>query len=176
MSFDFEKKLSDDARRANIDYVSYIVGSDKNALNEIINLIYTAKHPINQRAAGVLETVSRIHPELIEATMNKFIDTFQDFGIAGIRRNLMKMFTRFNYNDSQKARLINIGFSCLTEKKESIAVKAYAMEVLFNISQSIPEIKQELILIIEDGMYWETAAWKARGRKMLGKLLKQTKG
>ena len=46
------------------------------------------------------------------------------------------------------------------------------MTVLYNLSVNIPEIKNELKLLIEDLLPYGTAGIKSRGRKILAKLEK----
>ena len=172
----FYKQLKADPSRANIDFVTYIIGNDKNAFTEVFELVYTAPHPINQRAAGVIETSSRKYPELLSPILDYMIETFNDFEIDGVRRNFMKMFIRTKFNDDQSAKIISICFNCMADSKESIAVRVYSMNTIYNISNSIPEIKNELILTIENGMHLGNPAWIARGRNLLKKLYKEVDG
>ncbi len=173
--FDFEEQLKFDPSRANIDFVSSIAGDNKNAFDTIFNLIYTSRHPINQRAAGVLETVSENHPDLILPYLDRMIKTFADFRVDGVKRNFAKIFTRTNFNDNQKGHIINLCFDMLQNRKESIAVRAYCMTVLSNISNTIPEIRNELAIIIESEMQFGSGAWKARGRLILKKIYSHKK-
>ena len=66
--------------------------------------------------------------------------------------------------------LMNYCFNYLLANNESVAVKVYSMEVLYNISNKIPEIKGELISVIEEQIKKGTPAIKSIGRKQLKKL------
>ena len=57
----------------------------------------------------------------------------------------------------------------LQNRKESIAVRVFCMSALANISDTVPEIKHELAIIIESEMQFGSGAWKSRGRHILKK-------
>ena len=129
---------------------------------------------VNQRAAGVVETVVRDHPYLIGPYLEKMVSTCRDFKEDGVKRNFLKIFIDIDFNDDLLGRVMNLCFDFINDKKnESIAVRVYSMQILYNISQKIPEIKQELILIIENEMLIGSAAWRARGSQLLRKLYKE---
>ncbi len=169
-SFDFIGQLKTDPSRANIDYISFIAGNDKSVFSKLFDLIYTAPHPVNQRAAGVIETISREYPELIEPFVDRMIDSFNSFDVDGVKRNFVKIFTRTSFSQDQTGRIVNLCFEKLQDKKESIAVRVLSMQVLYNVSQSVPEIKKELALIIESEMGIGRSAWIARGTHLLKKI------
>lgn len=171
--FDFKAQLQSDASRANIDYVSYIIGNDQNAFNLAFEIIFTAPHPINQRAAGVIETVTRSSPAFIIPHVDRMINSFTEFKVDGVKRNFMKIFTRTDFNEEQMGLLTDICFDCIMNNKESIAVRVFAMETLYNISNTYPDIKKELILVIEEVMQLGIPAFIARGRGILKKLFKE---
>ena len=58
-------------------------------------------------------------------------------------------------------------FDYLLSLDEEIAVKAFSLTVLNNLSILYPEIKQELKTIIEDRWEFETAAFHSRAKKIL---------
>ena len=53
-----------------------------------------------------------------------------------------------------------------------VAIKAFSLTTLFNLSKFYPEVENELKLIIENNWDNETAAFKSRGKKILQLLQK----
>jgi hypothetical protein len=49
-------------------------------------------------------------------------------------------------------------------------VKVFGMTVLANLCEKLPELKNELRIIIEDQMPYGSAGFKSRGSKILKKL------
>ena len=62
--------------------------------------------------------------------------------------------------------MIEVGFDWLIGNQK-VAVKVYAMEMLFLLGKNIDWVRQELQLIIELNITKESAAYKARGKKIL---------
>ena len=63
-----------------------------------------------------------------------------------------------------------MAFELLISRKEPVAVKVFAMTVLYNLSQEIPEIKSELKIVLEDQLPYGSAGFKNRGAKIISKL------
>jgi len=64
----------------------------------------------------------------------------------------------------------NICFGFIVDVKEEIAVKAFSLTILENLSKQYPEIKHELKVIIEERWDYETAAFHSRAKKILKNL------
>ena len=62
---------------------------------------------------------------------------------------------------------MNTCFEYIHSPDEAVAVKAFALTVLENLSKQYPEIKSELKTIIEDRWDYESAAFKSRAKKIL---------
>jgi hypothetical protein len=71
--------------------------------------------------------------------------------------------------------LVDFCLDKLSSDKEPPAVRVHAMQILYNISEKVPELKPELIAVIEHEMtYHSTAGILSRGSKLVKKLQKQT--
>jgi hypothetical protein len=58
-------------------------------------------------------------------------------------------------------------FDYIIDPKEKVAVKAFSLSILDDLSKQYPEIRQELKTIIEDRWDSETAACRSRAKKIL---------
>jgi hypothetical protein len=65
------------------------------------------------------------------------------------------------------ADVMNACFGFIEKPSTPVAIKAFSLTTLGNLSKYYPEIKQELKLIIEDRIDTETAAFKSRAKKIL---------
>jgi hypothetical protein len=63
----------------------------------------------------------------------------------------------------------------LNDPAEAIALKIYAMTILYKISNAYPAIKPELISSIENEIPKNSAAVISRGKRILKKLYKEVK-
>ncbi|HKH61767.1 MAG TPA: hypothetical protein VKA49_13090, partial [Flavitalea sp.] len=67
-------------------------------------------------------------------------------------------------------RIMTICFEFVSDINTPIAVKAFSLTVLDNLSKDYPEIAAELKLIIEERWEHETAAFQSRAKKILRKM------
>jgi hypothetical protein len=68
--------------------------------------------------------------------------------------------------------VMNICFEYIASPDESVAVKAFSLTILQNLSKQYPEIKNELKLVIEERWDHETAAFRSRAKKILKEIEK----
>ena len=65
---------------------------------------------------------------------------------------------------------MNSCFAFIESNTTPVAIKAFSLTILFNLSKVYPEIKNEVKLIIEERCNFETAAFITRGKMILKKL------
>jgi hypothetical protein len=91
----------------------------------------------------------------------------------GVIRNFLKIFAEvaIKLSNKNKSILLNLCFDYLS-KSYSVAVKVYSMEILFRLSDEIPEIKRELFNLIDEQLPESSPGFRSRGEKILRKLMK----
>jgi hypothetical protein len=143
---------------------------------ELIKLAFADNYPLSLRAANTIEKIDSQEPDLIQPYYKKIIHDLPSFKVDGVRRCLLKIFTRHtNLNDEMLlCTLLNNCFAFMASPEEPIAVKAYSLDILYQISKKIPELKNELIFAILDQLDKNSSAFKNFGNKILKKLYKET--
>jgi len=76
-------------------------------------------------------------------------------------------------DDEKLGLLTKICIDSVESKVQRIAIKVYAIEILYRISELVPEIKQEIFFLIEKYMQDAAMAYISRGKKIINKLKKQ---
>jgi hypothetical protein len=61
---------------------------------------------------------------------------------------------------------MQICFSYVESPTEAVAIKAFSLTVLHNLSKQYPQILPEIKLLIEAQLPYQTAAFKSRARKL----------
>ena len=85
-------------------------------------------------------------------------------------RNSIRVLEAIDIPEKFHGDVMNVCFQFIETPATPIAIKAFSLTTLFNLSKTYPEIKLELKLIIEERRDTETAAFKSRGRKIWSKL------
>ena len=103
--------------------------------------------------------------------MERMVQRLTEPGVpVAVKRNVVRILQNAEIHEDLHGAVMNTCFELLADPKEAIAVRCFSMTVLDNLSKSYPEIRQELIAIIEDQLEHEpTAGFRARAKKILRK-------
>ncbi len=170
---DFKEALSHDSRRAMIETIADAIGENKTYFSEVLEIAYTAKDMSSSRAARVIDMCTERNLELGNHFANNIALKLMSLKDSRTKRSLCRIMTRhLPNNEDVLGHFINFAFEQITSPKEPVALKVYAMQALFNISKKIPDIKNELIGVIEEEMPKNTYAFTGRGNMLLKKMKK----
>lgn len=164
---DFVAQLQKEHSRANTDLIANSIANKPEALKKIIDIIYTEKPPLPQRASWLLPVVNNKYPELLVPYISKFSKTVVNFKVDGIKRNILSVLEKHIIPKKEQAKLLDVCFNYLLSPQETVAVKVYAMQIIANICIEHPELKNELKVVINDQLPKNTAAFYSRAYKIL---------
>jgi hypothetical protein len=171
---DLTKFLMQDNSRANTDFVGDFVRQKPELIHELWEVYLSNKEPISRRAAWIIDTVSENEQDWVKDYLARLIDIFPTFRHDGLKRHGLRILSRNPIPAEKTGQLINICFDWLLSTEEAVAAKMYCMLILTDLSQSLPEIRHELIDTIELQMEEGSPGFKSIGRKILKKLYQQT--
>ena len=151
------------------DRIVAYVGADKERFAVLIGLFFAGEYRITQRAAWPLSYCVRAHPELIVPWFKLLLDNLQrkDIPVAVVR-NTVRLLQDVAIPKKYQGRVMNSCFDFIQSPETPIAVKAFSLTILSNLSQTHPDIRGELKLIIEEQWEHATPAFRSRARKILG--------
>ena len=146
-------------------------------IEKILLLAFSETKQYSMRAANTIEIIDSRLPELIKPYYEKIIQHIPTSNIDGVKRCLLKIFTRHLKfkNEETLCALLNLCFDSISSPTESLAVKIYAIDIVYQISNKEPDLKNELILAITDQLDKNSVAFANRGNKILKKLYKETR-
>ena len=87
-----------------------------------------------------------------------------------VKRNVVRLLQFIDIPKKNQRAVVDICFKFFNDKKEPIAVRVFSMTVLAHLTKDIPELKNELVPIIEDELPYGSAGFISRGRKVLKEL------
>lgn len=156
--------------RRNTDTIVKAIGNNANEFKKIVDIIYSAKPPLPQRASWVLSAANKIDPLLLEPYISKFIATVSDFKIDGIKRNMMMALASHVIPEKLQGKLVSLCFDLMLSPAEKVVVKIYAMQCIVTIAKEHRELIPELKTAIEDQLPKTTAAFHASAKMILRRL------
>jgi hypothetical protein len=144
------------------------VGSSQKRFDELFNVFLHSEYRVNQRAAWPLSYCVIAHPEFISKNFSKLVKNLHKPGIHdSIKRNTVRLLQHVDIPKKFHGEIMAICFQYISSHSEPVAVKAFSLSILQQLSKQYPEIKHELKLIIEERWPHETAAFRSRAKKVL---------
>lgn len=160
--------LSTDRSKAAKDRVVSYIKDDPGKFAELFDLFRNGKELVAQRASWAVSYCAEQYPELIYPYCQEMVDYLQVPGIHdSIKRNILRTFQDINIPVTLEESLLELCFDYVINRREAVAIRVFAMQVLANLSERYPEIRNELKVIIEDELPYAKPAFVSRGRKIL---------
>ena len=154
--------------KTNCNRIVKWIGTDQHRFDELFKLFLHDEYRVVQRAAWPLSNAVIAHPLFIQKHFSKLFRNLQKPGLHGsVKRNSIRLLQYVTIPEKFHGEIMNLCFDYISDHHEAVAVKAFSLTVLHNLSKQYPEIGQELKTIIEDRWDVETAAFRSRAKKIL---------
>lgn len=146
------------------------VGNNQQRFDKLFALFTGDEYRVIQHAAWPVSYCVIAHPELIKKHFKKLISNLKKSGVhSAVKRNSIRLLQEMDIPQKFHGDIMTLCFNYVADPEEAIAVKAFSLTVLQNLSKHYPEILPELKTIIEDRWNFETPAFKSRAKKILAK-------
>lgn len=150
-----------------IKIAKYAILSRKN-MRELMDCFSSGEYRIAQRAAYSVLWVDKLKPNALKPFIGEIVELLERKDVhVSVIRNSVRILETIDIPEEHHGEVVNACFNFLENPKTPIAVKAFSMTTLFNLTKVYPDILHELILVIEEGWDNETPAFRSRGRKIL---------
>lgn len=150
------------------------VTADHGLLEEVLSLVLGVNQSLASRAGRVLQNFAEDNPDIVEGRICSLASGLNKVPTEQGRRTVLRLIMMFPHTIDQDAEggLLDTCLELMRSPFEPIAVRYYAMHVVFNISRKYREIVPELIAVIEEMMPDASKGLANAGRKFL-KILKK---
>ncbi len=170
---DIREFLRIDSSRLNADILVDKIEEDTDVLEIVWEIMLEDTYPLSMRASRVIWLFAIKHPYYIEPRLSEIINILPEIKTESVWRNMLNMISLFSIQKKHAGTLFDLCYKLVESQGTAIAVKANAMTILYNISNTEPELKIELITLFESQMDAESAAIFARSKILLQKLYKE---
>jgi hypothetical protein len=176
----------ENAKRVNRLRVANLVLENQSLFKHLLDLTFEINNKLSIRAAWVLEFVCEKKLDWLAPYLNYFTKNIGllkfDSAVRPASKICEFLAKAYTSNDTSfiqsqlKTNHINIIIETCFDwliGNQKVAVKAYAMETLFLFGKNEEWVHQELQLILQHNMIYESAAYQARGKKILSWIRKK---
>jgi len=170
----FEDLLGD-SHRVTADIATQFILRHPRFFKEALSLSLADKPTFSMRAARVVQLVAEKEPEMSKPFLENVFEKLFSLKEEGAVRSLLKMISLQvpDLNENQQGMIINACFDWIQDSSTAIAIQVYSLEILYRISNLIPEIKPELIAILQSKSSESSAGIKSRSGELLKKLYEE---
>ncbi len=147
----FQELENTHSKENSLKIIAYI-GKDERKFEELMNCFFskTNDYRVPQRAAHVVSLSFNKHADLIIPYIPQLIKCLMDKDLRNtLKRNILRILQFCEIEEKDRGRVYERVYEILVSPKEDIAVRAFAITVLYNITQFYPELKPELRTTIE---------------------------
>jgi len=152
-------------------YIKEVVGSEAH-FETLLELALHDPDPVAWRASWILDGSDEQKPGLGQPYLGKIIKALPDLESKGSLRTLLRMLCRYDIPEESQGLLIELCFNYLTSELYPVAVKAHAMQIVYNHVLLYPELKDELVAVLEDQMENNSVGFMSRGRRLIKQMEK----
>jgi hypothetical protein len=157
--------------KAQCNKIVRYVGKDPNKFSALVKAFLEGPYRVTQRLAWPLSYCVEENAALIHPHLSQILRYVRQPGLHdSVKRNVMRLLQFIDVPMKHQGTVADLCFKFFGDTKESVAIRVFAMTVLANLAKQIPELKNELIPIIEDQLPFGSAAFVSRGQKVLKKL------
>jgi hypothetical protein len=164
------EKILKEHSRENCDAIVAWVDNNQKRFDELFSLFANEEYRVVQRSAWPMSYCVEAHPTFIKKHFGTLLKNIKKPGIPdAVKRNTARLLQFVDIPEKYHGDVMSTCFELVQSMQEKPAVKMFCLVILEKLSNLYPEIKPELILIIETQMPYESKAFKSRGRKILAK-------
>ena len=169
---DLKQALLQEHSKANAVAIASRILAGEYSFEAFWELVKQGEPPLPQRASWVLDTITEADPTHFQPYLEEAVALLLKPNHNAVHRNLLKALGRMDIPEALQGELFDYCINNLLNPRSLPAIQAFSMSLAANIADGIPELKEELALVIESQMDFNTAAFKARGRRILSLLRK----
>ena len=125
-----------------------LIGTDKGLFDQLFRWIFSDNHRLAWRCGWIIDITSEQQPDLLIDKIPEIISGLSATTDSSLKRHFTRILCRYQIPEIHQVVVINRCFSLLSPS-EPAAVRVNAMQLLFNLSLQLPDLKGELRSVIE---------------------------
>ena len=135
--------------------------------SRVYKLISSKNPKVAWHAAWVIDHAVDAEPSRLKPYLNELIEKLPNLTSSSLKRHFTRMLIKQEIPEEKLGQMVDVLFSLL-KHSEAIAVQANALQLLYQIAMKEPDLKGELIDVLETMLEEEQSRGiMSKGRKIL---------
>ena len=166
------ESLLPDTSRLTADLAAQFVLEHPETFRDMLDASLAQEYPMAMRASRVVYLVAVAEPELVRPYLAEIVEKMPTLHDQSVIRNFLHVFDDFtdDLSEDDLAVLLKLCFDFIEDISQTIAIRTYSLKLLYLISQRVPEIKPEMISIIQLHLPESDPGFYSQATKILRKL------
>lgn len=169
---DYKKVLANFPSGADKEMFVREVGDSVEKFNTLLDLALLDEDPVAWRAGWILDSCDEVNPGLASGSVSRIVSSIPGITSSGTLRCLLRLLCRYDIEEEDQGMLIDCCFGYMVSELYPVAVKVHAMQIIYQHVLIYPELKEELITVIEDQIVNNSVGFKSRGMRIISQLEK----
>jgi hypothetical protein len=170
---DIRDFLSLNSSRLNADILADKIEEDPDVFETVLEIMLEDTYPRSMRAGHAIYIFAKKHPYFLEPRAAELIRALPSLANESVIRNVLGVLCLVKLPPDMSGLLFDYCYEILEKPGAAIAHKAYSMTILYNISEMEPELKPELVSLLEEQLEIDSAGIKSRANNILKKLYRE---
>ncbi len=167
---DFSKALEKDTSKQTIVKIVNYVGTDDARFSELFEIAINSEKKLSNHAIWAVNYCVEYNPDFIKDRISELLSKIQETNEDAVKRNILRMLHFVQIPEHLQGTLYTEAMKLLLSAKESVAIRVFSMQLLFDIARGIPELEIELLSILKDFGPEQKAGIRSRARRLIKNL------
>ncbi len=141
---------------------------DISLFDRLVDYVFDQNPRVIQNASAILSKCIEKRPILAKPYLEILIAKISEIDCpVATKRNILRFLQFMDLEEHFLGHLCKLCINFIQSSKESVAVKAFSLEILNKIAKIYPEISEEVKQILQDNFSYQTPAIKHKAKKFL---------
>lgn len=167
---DLKVALLQENSKENVNRISNYIGNDEILFAELMEIFFSDKNRMSQRAAWVMSVTAEKKAFLINPYLAKMINLLNIAEKPVIVRNIVRVLQNMDIPEEILGEAFEKCYTLVAHRESPVAIKAFSISILYNVCVKEPELKQEVSALVQMQLPGASSGLKNRCLKVLSDL------
>ncbi len=170
---EFIQQINEEGLYLNMAEKVALIENSEISVDEVFRVVLSNNEPEAFYACWILNHYIDNHHLALENSLNEAVELLPNIKRSGLLRLVLRLFVISpNWKIEKLGMLLDFCINTLTDMTIPVGVKTHAMSIIDRIAESEPEIRDEVLLVVEEIFPYLSAGGKNRAGKIMKKYKK----